>query len=66
MLKEKACEDGRTLTYVDGSGEFAECVECGTRVRWDLVDHPFWGFQHCHKKARNADAVDPVDGIATG
>lgn len=43
---EKACEGASTLT----DGDFEECLSCGTRIRWDLVNHPFWGFQNCHTR----------------
>lgn len=29
----------------------SECQECGTAVRDDLVDHPFFGFQTCPRRA---------------
>lgn len=59
-MSEKACEDGRVLEYFD----MAECIECGTRVRWDLRDHPFFGFQNCRERPPSRSvAVDPVEGI---
>ena len=39
--KSKACEGGPTIT----DGDFEECPHCGTRVRHDLVDNPFFGFR---------------------
>lgn len=39
-MKDKACEGGRTLT----DGDFHECLECGVRVRHDLVYHRLIGF----------------------
>lgn len=52
----KACETGE---YREVWHEMAGCDHCGTCVRWDMVDHPFWGFQTCREKARTLDAVDP-------
>jgi hypothetical protein len=46
-LAEKACEGGRVL---EAFHDMAECAHCGTCVRWDLQDHPFFGFQHCEEK----------------
>lgn len=46
-MSEKACDGGRTL---DADHDMLECVECGRRIRWDLVDHPFWGFQNCEDR----------------
>lgn len=57
-MSKKACDGGRVLE----DGDFAECWECGTRVRWDLRDDAFWGFQHCPDKARTVAAVDPHAG----
>lgn len=58
---ERACDGGRTLTATRGGTDFAECVACGTAVRWDLVDHPFWGFQTtCGHPGRGLRG-DPVD-----
>ena len=58
-MKEKACEGGRVL---EAWHDMAECIECGTCVRWDLRDDPFFGFHSCSEKARNADAVAEVRG----
>lgn len=41
--RDRACEGGETRT-IHGITDFEECVDCGTAVRWDLVDHPFVGF----------------------
>jgi hypothetical protein len=41
---EKACEGGRVL---EARHEMAECIACGCCVRWDLQDHPLFGFQNC-------------------
>jgi hypothetical protein len=66
MSHEKACDGGRVLE----EGDFAECIECGSRVRWDLRDDAFWGFQNCRDKSpaltddghdhQRSDAVDPA------
>lgn len=42
----KACDGERVLE----DGDFAECAACGARIRWDLRDDPFWGFQQCREK----------------
>lgn len=55
-MSEKACDGGRVL---EAWHEMAECIECGTCVRWDLQDHPFFGFQHCSKRPQAINAVDP-------
>ena len=47
-MAEKACQGGNVLEI----GDFAECAHCGTRIRWDLRDHPFWGFQNCAEAMR--------------
>jgi hypothetical protein len=52
--KSRACKGERTLT----DGDFEECLECGTRVRWDLVDHPFWGFHNCGEKPLPAETIE--------
>ena len=39
--KPKACEGGDTIS----DGDFEECQYCGDKVRHDLVDHAFFGFQ---------------------
>jgi len=53
---EKACDGGRTID-VPGTA-WRECLDCGTRVRWDLVDHPFFGFQHCPRKTPDPHGPD--------
>ena len=62
-MSEKACDGGRVLE----NGDMAECVECGTEIRWDMQDHPFWGFKSScpNRRAsqqRTAAAVDPHVG----
>lgn len=57
-MAEQACRGGRVLEYFD----LAECAECGTRVRWDLREHPFWGFQNCAQRdVTQPDAAEQVD-----
>jgi hypothetical protein len=53
-MRDKACDGERTLE----DGDFVECLECGTRVRWDLRDDPFWGFQHCAQKTQVQPAAE--------
>lgn len=52
MTSEKrACMGAPTITHKEAGADFEECQHCGTRVRWDLVDHPFFGFAaHCDTK----------------
>lgn len=50
--REKACEDGRTSIETRCGIDFEECQACGTSIRWDLKDHPFWGFQNCEAKQK--------------
>ena len=42
-----ACKGAPTFTVHTGTGDMEECQACGKAVAWDLVDHPFFGFQHC-------------------
>ncbi len=53
-MSRKACDGAATLEC----GDMAECIECGTAVRWDLRDHPFWGFQSCDQKT--PDTPEPT------
>lgn len=41
MTELRACEGEATITEDD----FEKCAYCGMRVRNDLVDHWFFGFQ---------------------
>ena len=41
----KACRGGSTLPAMAGGEPAQECQFCGTKVRDDLVDHPFYGFE---------------------
>lgn len=43
--RERACEGGDTIPHWHCQGEMHECQHCGTQVQWDMVDHPFWGFE---------------------
>lgn len=47
-MAEKACDGGRVM---EAPHDMAECIACGTTVRWDLRDHPFWGFGNCREKS---------------
>lgn len=38
-----ACLSG--LTVPDMGKDMERCLHCGTSIRWDLVDDPFWGFK---------------------
>jgi len=51
---EKACEGGRTIT--GWNADMEHCLHCDREVRWDLVDHPFFGFQTCEKMIKVAAA----------
>jgi hypothetical protein len=39
-----ACHGACTNRVIQGCMDFEECKKCGTSVRWDLVEHPFFGF----------------------
>jgi len=39
-----ACEGGDTIPTKMGMEDAEQCPRCGNMVRWDLVDHPFFGF----------------------
>jgi hypothetical protein len=55
MRDEKAC-DGDMTYDCDPNGDFKGCHHCEREVRWDMVDHPFWGFAASCPKSRRADA----------
>lgn len=56
--ERRACMGAPTLTNNDFATEMQECVHCGRRVAWDLVDHPFFGFAaSCEHK----DLKEPSD-----
>lgn len=40
-----ACEGAATVENHDSCEHMEECQQCGARVRWDLVDHPLFGFK---------------------
>jgi hypothetical protein len=54
----KACEGGPRLD----EGDMVSCLYCGREIRWDLADHPFWGFQNCDE--RQPRAVQASNGAA--
>lgn len=56
--ERKACDGEITLE----DGDFQECLACGTRIRWDLCDHPFWGFQNCERKTPSGAPVTRAKG----
>ena len=41
-----AAQGADTISRQQGliDNEMRECIECGTQCRWDMVDHPFFGF----------------------
>ncbi len=60
MTKRMACLGAVTRSTREGPEHFEECRECGTGVRWDLVDHAFFGFR------ASCDRKSPSDGEAEG
>ncbi len=45
---DMACRGGTTRPYSGmGCAEMQQCVACKKAVRWDLTEHPFFGFQTC-------------------
>lgn len=38
----KACLGAETIST---DNDMEKCVYCGSCVAWDLVDHPFFGFE---------------------
>jgi hypothetical protein len=44
MDERKACEGADTIENRDSCEEMRECIACGSRVRHDLTEHPFFGF----------------------
>lgn len=48
-----ACKGADTMPCEMGIESAQECLYCGTKVRDDLVEHPFFGF-----KAHDCDSVD--------
>ena len=43
-FKQRCAAQGASTISDDGTGDMVECQECGTRVRWDLTEHRFFGF----------------------
>ena len=39
-----ACMGAPTVTEQHAMGDMERCIACGDEVRWDLVDHPLFGF----------------------
>lgn len=39
-----ACMGAPTRSLNAFPVDMEECVYCGTSIRWDKVDDPFWGF----------------------
>lgn len=52
-MRRKACEGEQTVTEWTASGDMEECLDCGRRVRWDLSDHPFFGFKASCSKIKS-------------
>lgn len=42
-----ACLGAETVEEYRPGTEFRKCIACETSVRWDLIDHPLFGFQNC-------------------
>lgn len=40
-----ACQGGKTVDCRNGSEHGQRCRECGSWVRDDMTDHPFFGFK---------------------
>lgn len=57
-MKGRACEGGQTYE-VDPCGDMRSCAHCDREVRWDMVDHPFWGFEaSCSEKRKMIRCLD--------
>ena len=52
-MERRACLDGPTRSMPNN---MEECVECGTCVRHDLVDHPFFGFKNGCQRLKQTSA----------
>ena len=51
--ERRACQGEATIEMRHGAETFEECAHCGAAVRWDMVDHPFFGFENtCPLKPR--------------
>lgn len=48
-----ACLGAETKSVHEfGGSHMEECRECGSRVQWQLVHHPIWGFRaSCERRA---------------
>lgn len=53
-MTNRCVAEGAIASNVDPNGDFVECVECESEVRWDMQDHPFWGFKSSCPKRRTA------------
>ena len=67
-MTTKACEGASTRSVWKN---MEQCRKCGTSVRFDLVGHPFWGFQNCREKQavaedREARKVAAVPAVSDG
>jgi len=62
MTREKACQGGQTL---DNCGDMRECLHCGREVRWDMVDHPFWGFAAACEETTPRKTAQPNSSTVT-
>lgn len=56
MRDEKACDGGMTYDC-DPNGDFVGCHFCEREIRWDMVDHSFWGFAASCSESRRAVAA---------
>jgi len=63
-MSDKACDGGRVL---EAWHEMAECVECGQQVKWNLQDHPFFGFANtCPHRIAAAASGPSIPGSRPG
>lgn len=44
-MERRACMGADTRQTREFMEHMEECRACGSAVRWDLVDHPFFGFK---------------------
>lgn len=63
MSERRACHGASVLEC----GDMAECIACERELRWDMQDHPFWGWHSCPdaptgdgSQQHHSDAVDPA------
>lgn len=62
----KACEGAETISIRKGMEYFEECLDCGSCVRHDLVDHKILGFKaSCPKYLDKLEAsgAEGKDGL---